>query len=381
MPSARPLLIVGTRPEAIKMAPVIQQLQRPTVNAEPIVCFTGQHREMVDQVAEYFQLQPDVDLSLMRPNQSLAGLTARCIEALDEVVREREPDYVVAQGDTTSVFAASTVAFYHKLPFVHVEAGLRTGDIYSPWPEEFNRRVASIVTEIHCAPTRRSAQNLFNEGVDLSKVHITGNTVIDALMWAVERERENSARWEEKHAVLADAPLVLITGHRRENFGGGFEAICQAILQLGQAFPDHQFLYPVHLNPQVRDPVFRLLGDCHNIHLCEPAIYPEFVWLMDRSALILTDSGGVQEEAPSLGKPVLVMRDTTERPEAVEAGAVELVGTVQRDIVAAASRILSDPAEYARHQIDSNPYGDGTAAQQITELILHHAGQSRRLAA
>ena len=273
----------------------------------------------------------------MRPNQTLAGLTARCIERIDEVLAERQPDCVVAQGDTTTVMCASLAAFYRRLPFVHVEAGLRTGDIHSPFPEELNRRVATLTT---------------------------------ALLWSVERERGRSAEWAAKHAMLGDRRMVLITGHRRENFGGGFENICRAIAELAVRFPNVAFVYPAHLNPNVQEPVRRLLSECRNVHLLPPAPYPEFVWLMDRSTLILTDSGGVQEEAPSLKKPILVMRDTTERPEALDAGAVELVGTDTSRIVAGISRLLSDYAEYARRQIECNPYGDGHAATRIVELLL-----------
>ena len=375
MKPLRPLLVFGTRPEGIKMAPVVREcLARPN-EIEPIVCLTGQHREMLVQVTEYFGITHDVDLDLMRPNQTLAGLTARCIERIDEVLAERQPDCVVAQGDTTTVMCASLAAFYRKLPFVHVEAGLRTGDIHSPFPEELNRRVATLTTALHCAPTERSRQNLLREGIADATIHVTGNTVIDSLLWSVERERGRSAEWAAKHAMLGDRRMVLITGHRRENFGGGFENICRAIAELAARFPDVAFVYPVHLNPNVQEPVRRLLSECRNVHLLPPAPYPEFVWLMDRSTLILTDSGGVQEEAPSLKKPILVMRDTTERPEALDAGAVELVGTDTSRIVAGVSRLLSDHVEYARRQIECNPYGDGQAAKRIVELLL----QSRKI--
>ena len=285
MKPLRPLLVFGTRPEGIKMAPVVREcLARPN-EIEPIVCLTGQHREMLAQVTEYFGITHDVDLDLMRPNQTLAGLTARCIERIDEVLAERQPDCVVAQGDTTTVMCASLAAFYRKLPFVHVEAGLRTGDIHSPFPEELNRRVATLTTALHCAPTERSRQNLLREGIADATIHVTGNTVIDALLWSVERERGRSAEWAAKHAMLGDRRMVLITGHRRENFGGGFENICRAIAELAARFPDVAFVYPVHLNPNVQEPVRRLLSECRNVHLLPPAPYPEFVWLMDRSTL------------------------------------------------------------------------------------------------
>jgi UDP-N-acetylglucosamine 2-epimerase (non-hydrolysing) len=372
MKHTRALLVLGTRPEAIKMAPVVHECRRRP-GVEPIVCFTGQHCEMLAQVSDYFDLRPDVDLKLMRPDQTLAGLTARCLEGMERTISQFEPDCVVAQGDTTTVLAASMAAFYRRLPFVHVEAGLRTGDLLSPWPEEFNRRAAGLTTALHCAPTQQAAANLLREGTPPHTVHVTGNTVIDALLWTVAQERRNDAVWSDKYAMLGNRRVVLITAHRRENFGGGFESICGAIRTLAARFADTEFVYPVHLNPHVREPVWRLLGNRGNVHLVEPAPYPEFVWLMDRASLILTDSGGVQEEAPSLKKPVIVMRDTTERQEAVDAGAVRLVGTSSSGIVDHAAELLTDPAAYARCQVDRNPYGDGHAASRIVELIRKQA--------
>ncbi|WP_417746807.1 non-hydrolyzing UDP-N-acetylglucosamine 2-epimerase [Rosistilla oblonga] len=369
MSSKRVLLVMGTRPEAIKMAPVVHACQRCS-NIEPVVCFTGQHREMLTQVSDYFELRADVDLNLMRDNQTLAGLTARSLEGLDATISEFAPDCVVAQGDTTTVMATSMASFYRKLPFVHIEAGLRTGDLYSPWPEEFNRRIPGITAALHCAPTQGSANNLLREGVAPDSVHVTGNTVIDALMWTVERERKNDSKWRDKYKQLDDRRMVLITAHRRESFGTGFESICQAIKTLAERFQDTVFIYPVHLNPNVREPVFRLLAACKNVHLVEPAPYPEFVWLMDQADVILTDSGGVQEEAPSLQKPVVVMREMTERQEAVDAGAVMLVGTERPAIVDAVATLLTDNAAYAKCQIDKNPYGDGLAAERIVEIML-----------
>jgi UDP-N-acetylglucosamine 2-epimerase (non-hydrolysing) len=368
-------LIFGTRPEAIKMAPVVHECLRRAEQIEPIVCLTGQHREMLAQVTDYFGLTADLDLALMQPNQTLAELTARCSQGLDGALAQFQPDCVVAQGDTTTVMVAALAAFYRRLPFVHVEAGLRTGNLQAPWPEEMNRRVASIVTTVHCAPTERSAENLRAEQVPATSIFVTGNTVIDALLWAVERERAGGARWRDKYAALGSHRMVLITGHRRENFGQGFQDICQAIGTLADRFPDVQFVYPVHLNPNVQQPVRDLLGDKANVHLTEPAPYPEFVWLMDRSTVILTDSGGVQEEAPSLRKPILVMRETTERPEALDAGAVELVGTSVERIVASLTRLLTDPQEYARRQLDQNPYGDGQAAGRIVDIMLKQGWQ------
>jgi UDP-N-acetylglucosamine 2-epimerase (non-hydrolysing) len=364
----RPLLVFGTRPEAIKMAPIVRQC-RSHPELEPVVCLTAQHRQLLDPVIAYFGIEVDEDLDLMRPHQTLADLTSRCLQGLDAVLARRDPDCVVAQGDTTTVLAAALAAFYRRVPFVHVEAGLRTGDLNAPWPEEMNRRVASLVTALHCAPTRRAADHLVREGIPPDRVHVTGNPVIDALNWTIDRERAHGESWGRTYARLGDRRLVLITGHRRENFGAGFRRICQAIAELARDFPDVIFLYPVHLNPQVQAPVRQLLSGLPNIELTEPAGYPEFVWLMDRATLILTDSGGVQEEAPSLGKPVLVMRDTTERPEAVEAGAVELVGTSRERIVERVRTLLTDETEYARRRIDRNPYGDGHAAERIVNLI------------
>ncbi len=368
MDAIRPLLVFGTRPETIKMAPLIRECQSRS-QIEPVLCSTGQHREMLVPLLEYFGVEPDYELDLMRPNQSLSGLTSRCLEGLDATVQKSSPDCVVAQGDTTTVMAASIVAFYHRLPFVHVEAGLRTHDIHSPWPEEFNRQVASITTAIHCAPTEQSAQNLREEGHPEESIHVVGNTVIDSLLWTISRERQRSSVWESKYESLGDRRVVLITGHRRENFGQGFESICQAIVTLANDFPDVEFVYPVHLNPNVREPVFRVLGSVSNVHLIEPAPYPEFSWLMDRSTIIITDSGGVQEEAPSLKKPVVVMRETTERMEAVDAGAVCLAGTSARAIVDAANELLTSSTAYSRSQIDVNPYGDGHASHRIVDLI------------
>ncbi len=352
------------------MAPVVQACQDRSDDIEPVVCLTGQHKEMLQQVTDYFQIDADVDLKLMQPNQSLSELTARCIRGLDEVVEQQQPHCLVAQGDTTTVMAASLVAFYRRIPLVHVEAGLRTGNLQAPWPEELNRRITSLVATLHCAPTERAAENLLAEKTDPEHVHVTGNTVIDALLWAVDRERAKDAHWRERYAFLKNRPMVLITGHRRENFGQGFQDICRAIRELAARFPAVEFVYPVHLNPNVQQPVSETLGDLANVHLVPPAPYPEFVWLMDRSKLILTDSGGVQEEAPSLRKPILVMRETTERPEAMDAGAVELVGTDRAVIVDRVTTLLEDPVEYARRQIDENPYGDGRAADRIVDLML-----------
>ncbi len=355
------------------MAPVVHECRKLGDRIETIVCATGQHRQMLDQVTDYFGIEVDRDLDLMSPGQTLAEVTSRCLTGLDAVLAEYKPDCIVAQGDTTTVMAAALAAFYRRVPLVHVEAGLRTGDLQAPWPEEMNRRIASLATSLHCAPTERAEENLRAEGVSADAVRVTGNTVIDALLWTVARERGHDRPWAEKYAALADRRMVLITGHRRENFGDGMEKMCTAISVLARRFPDVEFLYPVHLNPNVREPVGRLLSGQSNIRLCEPAPYPEFVWLMDRADLILTDSGGVQEEAPSLRKPVLVMRETTERPEAVEAGAVELVGTDVFRIVDRTSLLLTDRSAYSLHQIDRSPYGDGQAAPRIVDWMLEQA--------
>jgi UDP-N-acetylglucosamine 2-epimerase (non-hydrolysing) len=369
-------LIFGTRPEAIKMAPVVHECRRRSDSIEPIVCLTGQHREMLNQITKYFDIEADDNLDLMVSDQTLAQLTARCIEGIDRVLAKRQPHCVVAQGDTTTVMAASLTAFYRRIPFVHVEAGLRTGNLHAPWPEELNRRIADIATTLYCAPTPRALNTLLAEGVSPDAVRLTGNTVVDALLATLERERRNGEDWRQKYAVLANSSMILVTGHRRESFGRGFADICQAIATLADRFGDCHFVYPVHLNPNVQRPVYQSLRGRENVHLVAPVDYPEFVWLMERSTLILTDSGGVQEEAPTLRKPVLVMRETTERPEAVEAGAARLVGTSVTGIVEGVSRLLNDPVEYAACQLDQNPYGDGHAAECIVDWMLEQRWHS-----
>jgi len=372
----RPLLLYGTRPEAVKMAPVIRECRRRPEALQPIVCAVGQHRELLEPVSDYFELRPDRRLELMRPGQTLAELTSACLGAIDALLAELRPDCVVVQGDTTTVMAASLAAFYRGVALAHVEAGLRTGDLRAPWPEELNRRIVSLSAAVHFAPTRRAADALLAEGVPASRVHVTGNTVVDALLWTLEREVGRGEQWERKYAMLGcqsqgagERRLVLITGHRRENFGAGLQAVCAAIAALAERFPDVEFIYPVHLNPNVLGPVRAALAGRRNIHLTDPAPYPEFVWLMSRATLIITDSGGVQEEAPTLRKPVLVTRATTERPEAVEAGAAVLVGASTEAIVSQATRLLTDPAEYARRQASGNPYGDGHAAERIADVL------------
>ncbi|MBM4031250.1 MAG: UDP-N-acetylglucosamine 2-epimerase (non-hydrolyzing) [Planctomycetes bacterium] len=369
MSKLRPLLLFGTRPEAIKMAPVIHECRRRPGAIEPIVAAAGQHRELLEPMVGYFELRPDRRLDVMRPGQPLAELTSASLLAIDSLLAELKPDCLVVQGDTTTVMAASLAAFYRSVPLAHVEAGLRTGSLSAPWPEELNRRTVSLSAALHFAPTRRAADALRAEGVPPAAVHVTGNTVVDALLWTLARERGRAEHWEREYAMLGPRRLVLITGHRRENFGAGLQAICHAIATLAERFPDVEFLYPVHLNPNILQPVRAALSGRRNVHLTEPAAYPEFVWLMSRSTLIITDSGGVQEEAPSLCKPVLVTREATERPEAVEAGAAVLVGASSEAIVGHATRLLTDDGEYARRQAPANPYGDGQAARRIVDVL------------
>ncbi len=372
----RILTVFGTRPEAIKMAPLVKQLEA-AAGIESLVCVTAQHRQMLDQVLELFDIRPQHDLDIMRPGQDLYGITSTILQRIGEVYAQVKPDMVLVHGDTTTTFAATLAAFYQRIPVGHVEAGLRTGNLYSPWPEEANRKLTGALAALHFAPTEASRQNLLRENTPDDAIVVTGNTVIDALLRVTARldaDPALSAAQAARFPMLRDGRrLVLITGHRRENFGGGFERICQAIARLAQHFPDTDFLYPVHLNPNVREPVNRLLQGIGNVHLIEPQDYLPFVWLMSRSHVILTDSGGIQEEAPSLGKPVLVMRDTTERPEAVEAGTVKLVGTDLEGIVDGVSTLLLDDDAYRRMSFAHNPYGDGRACERIVDALLARA--------
>jgi len=360
--------IFGTRPEGIKLCPLILAMKEHS-EFEPHVCVTAQHREMLDQVLEVFGVVPDVDLTLMQQNQSLSSLTSRAIVSIDKYLSDYKPDMVIVQGDTTTTFCAALAAFYNRIPVGHVEAGLRTQNKFSPFPEEVNRVLTSRLVDLHFAPTQWAKDNLLREGVEENRVFVTGNTVIDALHIAVERIRKNPPAIPSLPSTLLNGdsqePLVLITGHRRENFGEGFERICRAISELSEQFLDTAFVYPVHLNPNVRKPVFDILSGHRNIYLIEPLSYMPFVALMNRAKLLLTDSGGVQEEAPSLGKPVLVMRDTTERPEAVEMGTVKLVGTNTEIIVRNVSTLLTDAKAYAAMANAVNPYGDGKACARI----------------
>ena len=379
------LSIFGTRPEAIKMAPLVLELASDP-RFESRVCVTAQHREMLDQVLELFELTPDFDLNIMKAGQTLTDVTTAIIQGLKPILEDFKPDVILVHGDTATTFAASLAAYYQQVPIAHVEAGLRTNDLYSPWPEEGNRRLTGTLAALHFAPTETSRQNLLKEGVASSAIHVTGNTVIDALLSVVDRLSSPAsplqAQFEEQFAFLPrDKRMVLITGHRRENFGGGFERICQALVNTAQQFPDVEFVYPVHLNPNVREPVKRLLAGINNVHLIEPLDYLPFVYLMTRSYVILTDSGGIQEEAPALGKPVLVMRDTTERPEAVEAGTVKLVGTEVDSITHHLSELLSDDVAYQKMSFAHNPYGDGKACAHIREALMVLVAQRNEAAA
>jgi UDP-N-acetylglucosamine 2-epimerase (non-hydrolysing) len=366
------LCVFGTRPEAIKMAPLALSLAADG-RFEAKVCVTGQHRQMLDQVLKLFEISPDFDLNIMSPGQDLTDVTTTILQGMKGVFSEFRPDIVLVHGDTATTFAVTLAAYYQQIPVAHVEAGLRTGNLYSPWPEEANRKLTGALAALHFAPTDISQQNLLKEGVDPDTVHITGNTFIDALLDVVDRIKKNSdlrQQFRKQFSFIGeDKRIILVTGHRRESFGDGFEKICQALLKTARDFPDVEIVYPVHLNPNVREPVNRLLADIENVHLIEPLDYLPFVYLMDRSYLILSDSGGIQEEAPSLGKPVLVMRDTTERPEAVAAGTVKLVGTETDVIWTHLSELLTDANAYSRMSYAHNPYGDGKACARILEIL------------
>ena len=377
------LLVFGTRPEAIKMAPLVKKLQTMSEQFRTVVCVTGQHRQMLDQVLQLFDITPDYDLNIMQPNQDLYDITSRILLGMRDVLKEVQPDIVLVHGDTTTSTASALAAFYQQIPVGHVEAGLRTGNIYSPWPEEMNRLITGRIASLHFSPTPLSRENLLKENVDDTKIVVTGNTVIDALQMVVDRMQNDKALNQEVSKRIFDMGydtsrlcegkrMVLITGHRRENFGTGFLNICHAIKNLAEKYPDVDFVYPMHLNPNVRKPVMEILGEStENIFLIEPLDYLPFIYMMQQSTLILTDSGGVQEEAPGLGKPVLVMRDTTERPEAVEAGTVLLVGTDQQKIEEGVSMLLTDTDCYRRMSEAVNPYGDGLACERIVESLMH----------
>lgn len=365
------LNVFGTRPEAIKMAPVVKAL-KSNPRFQTRVCVTAQHRQMLDQVLELFEIEPDFDLDLMRSGQTLSALTERVLRGLDSVFAAWRPDMILVHGDTTTTLAASLAAYYSRVAVGHVEAGLRTGDKYAPWPEEMNRRITGAIADLHFAPTQKARENLLREGVPEKTVHVTGNTVIDALL-EVKRKLEGESGLKARLKSLfpfldENRKIILITGHRRENFGEGFEHICHALASIARR-ADVQLVYPVHLNPNVQEPVRRILGAADNVYLVAPQDYAAFVYLMLASAIVVTDSGGIQEEAPALGKPVLVMRDVTERPEAVLAGTARLVGTSQEKIVREVFRLLDDEDAYREMASASNPYGDGAAAARIAAIL------------
>jgi len=363
----RVMFCFGTRPEAIKLAPVIQELARQPREFEPVVLVTAQHRHMLDQVLRVFEIRPDYDLNLMKPGQSLGGVTAGVLHGVERVLRQVQPDVVVVQGDTTSAFAAALAAFYGRVPVGHVEAGLRTNDKYSPYPEEMNRRLVSSLADLHFAPTRAARENLLREGVPRGRIRVTGNTVVDALK-AIRRSN-SSWRVPVLDGIATDRRVILVTAHRRESFGPGFVRICRALRMLVERNPDVEVVYPVHPNPNVRKPVCAILGGVPRVYLIKPLEYLPFVRLMERAYLILTDSGGIQEEAPALGKPVLVMRDVTERPEAVEAGTAKLVGTDAEAMVSATERLLRSTAAYRKMARARNPFGDGRASARIAVAL------------
>lgn len=378
------MLVFGTRPEAIKMAPLVKEFQKHPDQFETIVCVTGQHREMLDQVLQLFEITPDYDLNIMKQGQDLYDVTARVLVGMRDVLKEAHPDVVLVHGDTTTSTAAALAAFYQQIPVGHVEAGLRTHNIYSPWPEEMNRQITGRIATYNFAPTPLSKQNLLREAVTQESVTVTGNTVIDALYWVVDKIKKDTVLNTELKGVLADAgydtnrlgkgkKLVLITGHRRENFGDGFINMCTAIKDLTQKYPDVDFVYPMHLNPNVRKPIHEVFGEdltnLGNMFFIEPLEYLSFVYLMEQSTIVLTDSGGIQEEAPGLGKPVLVMRDTTERPEALDAGTVKLVGTSYNRIMNEVSMLLDDVTYYDKMSKAVNPYGDGLACERIVRQL------------
>ena len=369
------LSVFGTRPEAIKMAPLVNLLKQDQ-SIDSRVCVTGQHREMLDQVLKLFHIVPEYDLAIMKAGQDLYDVATSILLNIKPVLRDFQPDIVLVHGDTSTTFAAALACYYEKIAVGHVEAGLRTGNIYSPWPEEANRRLTGAITTLHFAPTATSRDNLLRENTAADNIEVTGNTVIDALHQVVAKIDADQALSQQ---FASDFPygqdgrrLILVTGHRRESFGAGFENICAALKTIAEQFPDCDVVYPVHLNPNVREPVYRLLSNSPNVHLIAPQDYLPFVYLMSRSYLVLTDSGGIQEEAPSLGKPVLVMRDTTERPEAVAAGTVKLVGTDQQVIVSEVHKLMTDQAYYDSMSFAHNPYGDGLACGRIVESIKRH---------
>ena len=378
------MLVFGTRPEAIKMAPLVKEFQKHPESFETVVCVTGQHREMLDQVLEIFDITPDYDLNIMKQGQDLYDVTSRVLTGMRDILKESKPDVVLVHGDTTTSTSAALASFYQQIPVGHVEAGLRTHNIYSPWPEEMNRQLTGRIATYHFAPTPLSRENLLRENVTESSISVTGNTVIDALYMVVDKIKSDDGMAGRLDGELLAAgydtgrlrngrKLVLITGHRRENFGEGFVSMCRAIKTLTEKFPDVDFVYPMHLNPNVRKPIHEVFGEdlsaCGNIFFIEPLEYLSFVYLMEKSYIVLTDSGGIQEEAPGLGKPVLVMRDTTERPEALKAGTVKLVGSDYNKIISEVSSLIEDESAYEKMSRAVNPYGDGMASQRIVRTF------------
>ena len=385
------LLVFGTRPEAIKMAPLVKELYKHSEKIEVLICVTAQHREMLDQVLNLFEIVADFDLNIMKPNQDLFDVTTQVLNGMKSVLDKLNPNIVFVHGDTTTSTAAALSAFYKKIPVAHIEAGLRTNNIHSPWPEEMNRQLTTSIAEYHFAPTLTSINNLILENVNIDKITLTGNTVIDALFWVLEKikknpdilinikkqlNNENIQETLINSWISKERKLILITGHRRENFGQGFLNICNAIKELSHKFPNIDFVYPMHLNPNVREPIIKVFGDLtsnkSNIYFIEPLDYLPFVYLMNHTYIILTDSGGIQEEAPSLGKPVLVMRDTTERPEALEAGTVKLVGTDSEVIINEVTNLLCNSEEYNKMKNATNPYGNGDASNKIVNFLIHN---------
>ncbi|AVN23618.1 MULTISPECIES: non-hydrolyzing UDP-N-acetylglucosamine 2-epimerase [Acinetobacter] len=370
------LIVFGTRPEAIKMAPLVKEFQKNINSFETKVCVTAQHRQMLDQVLEIFDIKPDYDLNIMKPGQDLYDITSNVLIGMKSVLNDFEPDVVLVHGDTTTTLSASLAAFYAKIKVGHVEAGLRTNDIYSPWPEEGNRQLTGILANYHFAPTQQSEENLLKEGKKQQDIYVTGNTVIDALMYVLQRiesqptlKEKIKSKISEQYQLDQKRKIILVTGHRRENFGQGFINICEGLKELAKNNPDIDIVYPVHLNPNVQKPVNEILSDLTNVYLIDPLQYEEFIYMMNESYFIITDSGGIQEEAPSLGKPVLVMRDTTERPEAVKAGTVKLVGTDKNILIKEAQTLIDNKVEYEKMAHAHNPYGDGKACYRILKIF------------
>lgn len=363
------LFVFGTRPEAIKMAPIIHEAKKHPAIFEVVICVTGQHKEMLQHVMDFFELKADIDLALMKPNQTLFDITADALRGLEKVLTEQQPDLVLVQGDTTTAFAGALAAYYKKIKVAHIEAGLRSFDKYAPFPEEMNRKMAGVIADYHFPPTANAAENLQKENIT-ENIFVTGNTVIDALLWAVEKTRTNNSYGNLFPFLDHSKKVILVTGHRRENFGQPFENICDALSYISGKYPDVQIVYPVHLNPNVQNIVREKLSDKSNVFLIDPLDYPHLVWLMDKSNFVITDSGGIQEEAPSLGKPVLVMREVTERMEGVTAGTALLVGTSKEKIITEAEKLLTDTAHYQQMAKAVNPYGDGSSAAQIINALI-----------